>query len=499
MKKEQESKKVKNQKEKSENKIKGNGIRIITVVLAIILISMIGFVGVYKQNQNRAENIIKGYDLAMNLEGARVISIKPEENIITVIKDNEGNTVEDAGELTDEEIKSKGYTKEEVNQNADKLTNENFQKAKDIVEKRLKNMGLEDYTIRLNEETGEIVIEIEENENTDTIVSNLGTTGKFEIQDSETSEVLMNNDDIKEVNVMYGAEDNGTGVYLEIVFNKDGKSKLENITNTYITKDTNTTDTNTTSDTNATDTNTTSDDSKSEEDKKEEEQKKVTMKIDDETIMTTSFDNVIRTGKMQLTVGKTSSSKEIVNENAKRAGNVASVLSYGNLPVDYEITGNEYILSEITNKDFQIAIIAIVSIVGVLLLILIFKYKLLGLLSAISYIGFVALYLILIRYTNSIISIEGVVGIISILIANYVFTRKLLASERKENFTKAVQSVYGDFWLKMLPICIITVVFCFIRWIPVSSFGMTMLWGIILMLVYHLVITVPLIKWKEEK
>ena len=96
-------------KEKQKNNRNGNGIKILTIVLAIILISMIGFIGIYTQKQNRMENLVKGYDLAMDLKGGRVIAIKPTENVETVIKDSEGNIIEE--ELTDEEIEQKGYTK----------------------------------------------------------------------------------------------------------------------------------------------------------------------------------------------------------------------------------------------------------------------------------------------------------------------------------------------------------------------------------------------------
>lgn len=231
--------KQKKEKIQSVKREKGeNIVKIITIILAIILISMIGFVGIYTQNQNRMEDIVKGYDLSTDLKGGRIVSIKPKEDKQTVIKDSEGNEITE--ELTDEQITEKGYTKEEIDKNADKLTKENFKKTKEIIEKRLKNMGLQNYTVRLNEETGEVLMELEENTDTDTVVSNIGATGKFEIQDSETNEVLLNNDDIKLVNVLYNTQNSGTEVYLNIEFNKNGKNKLENVTETYKTINTTT-------------------------------------------------------------------------------------------------------------------------------------------------------------------------------------------------------------------------------------------------------------------
>ena len=92
-------------------------------------------------------------------------------------------------------------------------------------------------------------MEIEENTDTDTVISNISTNGKFEVQDSETKEVLLNNSNVKRANVMYSSENSGTSVYLNIEFNKEGKSKLENISDEYKTINTTNTENATTENT----------------------------------------------------------------------------------------------------------------------------------------------------------------------------------------------------------------------------------------------------------
>ena len=479
----QKKEKIQNVKEEKRERI----IKIITACLITILISMIGFVGIYTQKQNQMKNQIKDYDLSMDLKGARILSIKPKEDKETIIKDTEGNKITE--ELTDEQITEKGYTKEEVNKNAEKLTKENFEKTKTIIQKRLKNMGIENYIIRLNEETGEIFIELEENTETDTIVSNIGATGKFEIQDSETKEVLLDNSDIKLVDVRYNTAETGTDVYLNIQFDKEGKNKLTEITENYKTINTTTE--------NATTENTTSENTTSESETTEA-QKKVVIKIDDEEVTTTSFDNIIRTGSLQLTVGKSSTSRSKINENAKKANNIASTLSFGNLPVDYEVSQNEYILSNITTKKIQqlITIIAIIAVIGLIALML--RYKLTGVLSSIAFIGFTALYLLLVRYVNVIITLEGIFGIAVILVINYILTNKIANSNETGKTAKEVKKEYGKSWLKIIPICIISIVFSFARWTPIASLGMVMLWGLALSAVYQLFITIPLIKINDK-
>lgn len=393
-----------------------------------------------------------------------------------------------------------GYTKEEIPYNSEEtLTVENYKKSKEILEKRLKAMDVQNYTIKLNEQTGDIILELTEDENTDSIISNVGTAGKFEIVDTQTNEVLMTNKDIKLANVMYGSgsstgtTSSGTTVYLNIEFTKEGKQKLEEISNKYIKSEDTGTDENTTE--NETSENTT-DETTSE--------KTITMKIDDEEIMSTSFDEPIRTGKLQLSVGRATTDQDTLQDSIAKASSMATVLDTGNLPLKYEVNGNEYVLSDITENQLQIVQYALIGIVAIGLIVLIIRYKSNGLLGAISYVGLAALFVLIIRYTNVVLSIEGIFAIAIILLLNYIFVNKLLAKlkqneVKKENVKQAIKETYKEFFIKIIPICIMVITFCFIKWIPISSFGMVMFWGIALIAIYHISITNSLLRIKASK
>ena len=180
-------------------------IKTLTIILAIALVTMVSFFGVYVQVQNRMEDKTKPYSYAMDIEGTRNVRLVLNDEKDTIIKDAEGKEVEETEELTDEQIQEKGYTKEEVPINSDDVKKpENYKKSKEIIEKRLKEQGINNYIIKLDEKTGDIIVELEENKQTDIIVGNINTVGKFEITDSETEEVLMDNNDLKDVKVMYG-------------------------------------------------------------------------------------------------------------------------------------------------------------------------------------------------------------------------------------------------------------------------------------------------------
>lgn len=460
---------MKNDNKKSKNVMKT--IKIITIILLIVLISMIGFFGIYKQNKNQMSNIVKDYTYAMDINGARTLKL--------TLNSENGDDVKTA---------------------------ENYETAKTIIEKRLKKLDVQEYKIGVNEETGEITVQIPENTQTDEIVSNLTTVGKFEIIDSETNDVLLDNSSIKSSKVLYNTTQSGTSVYLEISFDKNGKNKLEEISKTYVKSENNTTENTTSEDTNSTEekennteeTNTTSENSKSTE-------KKITMKIDDDEIMSTSFDEAITTGKIQLSVGQASTDSSTVQGYVKQAQNVATVLDSGKLPVKYDVEKNQYVLSNISKQDLiYVAIaMAVVTIIGIIVLIV--KYKTNGLLAGISYIGLSALYLIVIRYTNVTISIDSIFAIGIILILNYIFTNMLLSNIRKMNDSKienvvgkSVSETYKKFFMRIIPICVVVITFCFASWIPMNSFGMTAFWGIVIIAIYNIIITNGLLRIKNK-
>ncbi len=448
---------MKKQNKKNEKIMKT--IKIITISLLIVLVSMIGFFGIYKQNKNQMSNVVKDYTYAMDLNGARTIKL-------TLNTDNS------------DEVK----------------TEENYKTAKEIIEKRLKKLGVEEYKVNVNNENGEITVQIPEDLNTDTIVSNLTTVGKFEILDSETNDVLLDNNSIESSKVLYNRATSGTSVYLEIAFNKDGKNKLEEISKTYVKTENNTTDENTTTDENATteNTNETNTENTTSE-KSSKTEKKISLKIDDSELMSTTFDEPITSGKIQLSVGKATTDSTTLKGYVEQAQNVATVLDSGKLPVKYDMKKNQYILSSITEQDLTYVAVTIAIIAIIAIIVLIIKYKTNGLVAGIAYTGLAALYLLLIRYTNVVISIDSIFAITMMLAFNYIFTIILLSNIKKmkaENVENAVQKsvkeTYKKFFSRIIPVCILAIVFCFIKWTPINSFGMITFWGIVIIAIYYL-------------
>ena len=161
------------------------------------------------------------------------------------------------------------------------------------------------------------------------------------------------------------------------------------------------------------------------------------------------------------------------------------------------------LLSDITKNDINTVFYVMSGIVAIALIVLVIKYKMQGLLGAISYIGLVAIFSLILRYTNVVITIEGIAGIAITLIMSYIFINKLLAKLKGKELNKtiinsAIKETYKEFFIAIIPIIIASITFSFISWEPISSFGMVMFWGIVLIAAYNISISNLLLKLKAS-
>ena len=106
--------------------------------------------------------------------------------------------------------------------------------------------------------------------------------------------------------------------------------------------------------------------------------------------MSTSFEKPIKTGKIQLSIGSPSTDQKTLQGYINQAASIATVLNAGNMPIQYEIEENQYVLSDITEREISIAIYAMLGILAVGMIAFVIKYKKLGALGVISYIGFLS-------------------------------------------------------------------------------------------------------------
>lgn len=440
----------------------------VLVILIILAICLISFVGIFIKDKNQMKNIIPDYLLSANLKGSRVVKLSVDNSTKEITYDSEGNITTDG---VDEEGNLKeGYTKKDEKVNPDEvLTKNNYKKVKEIIEKRLNTYGVGEYILRQNIENGEITLELPEDLNTDNIIANLTFLGKFTIEDSQTNEVLLDNKDVKISSAVYGGTDYGTVVYWKIEFNKEGSKKLEEISKKYIS----TTDE---------DGNTTT--------------KTVSIKIDDEQLTSTHFGKTITNGTLQLSVGSATNDNETISSYLEEASRLAALLNAGRMQVKYT-TGSNIYLSTSTNIDIlKICIYVVILLVLISLVYLCIKYKLNGIFMSISYIGYVASLLIVFRYTNVIITLESLITILSLFAINYMFVTYILnkLKEKNMNIKDIIVKAYIRYTSILIPVLLMAIAFSFVTWIPISSIGMAIFWGLIIMFIYNYVVITALLK-----
>lgn len=441
------------------------------IILLIILLALISFGGIYIQKTKFVENILPEYKLGPDFTGLRNIGLKVSDATKDIYYDLDGNVVDEEGKNTTK--KEESVNKEE------NLTKDNYKKAKEIIEKRLEkikqvqytsagiveNKAIDYYTIKQNEETGKIELKLPENANTDMVLRYVATKGDFTIVDDQDN-VLMDNSYIKEAYVGYSSTSSGVTVYLTIQFDKQGTEKLKEISNTFI---------------------------KTTDEEGNDTTKKIKVKIDDSEMLNTYFTEEISNGMIQLSFGTATGNS--LATYAQEAKNLETLLNAGNLPIVYEADENHYVLSDINKDMLFIPAIVIMSLLVIGIIILIVKYKVKGLLGAISIIGYIATFLIIVRLTNVVITLEGVAGFITSIILEYISIMYAL-NKMKENTDLTCNQCFTKFLPILVPIAISTVILCFVKWLPIYSFGMTMFWGIILVIVYNHVVTKLLVSEK---
>ena len=457
-------------------------IKLIAKILTIIIICLVGFVGIYLPWKQPIEmnNLVKEYNLSKDLKGYREIILKVSD--ANKVLDADKKVIGDTDSYNDDTIKEQKYTKSDEKVNSSEVLNEqNYEKSKSIIEKRLSKFGVQDYNLSMDKQSGTIYIQIPEDTNTDRVVNNITQTGSVELKDSkDDTKVYLKSENLKEAKVLYNQETTGTAVYMSLQFNKEGKEILKNISeNEYKTlpekdtdksEDANNEENKEADNTDESKKEDSTESSSSEENK--EEQKQVTLYISGSAVTTTSFDEPVETGNIDLRTAQPTTDSDALQNSITSAQTISALLNNGVLPIKYNVKENQYVKTDINAETVKKVIIAVAVIVAILLVYMIKKHKTRGILATISYIGFVSLYTILLRVFNVTIALEGIAGGIIILVLNYLVNMKLLEvnGDKKEYYKSYLE-------------------FVFIPVTTLASIGMTLFWGIVLMLAYNVTLT----------
>ena len=384
-------------------------VKMITIILSIALITIISIFGIYVKDEHRMKNLLPEYKLGMKFNKTLLIDYKVNDSIKTEKYDKEGNLVTEEGheeheqqELEPEIFEEEEYTVVEIPTNSPEiLTRENYLKTKKILENRLNILGINQYNIRLNETTGKLSLEVEDTQENEKNIQYIIEKGGFSVTDAETEEILITNEMVKETSVVYSSEITETIVYVKVDLNEEGKNKLKEISQKYTPE-------------------------KTLEDGTTTESKKVNIMVSDSNYFGEGidFEEVMETGTIYLPVGA-SSDQEEVKEYTKAAQGLNIILGKDTLPIIYDVSA-EIVEPSINNKMMTAYLYVSLVIIAILMSIFIIRFRTMGLLGILLETGYVSILLLLVRYTNVVLTIEGIGGIILISIINFVVTFKLL-------------------------------------------------------------------------
>ena len=280
------------------------------------------------------------------------------------------------------------------------------------------------------------------------------TKGELELIDSETDEVLIDNSYIKNCEII---QDDMTskGVYLSIRLNKEGEKKVEELKKMY---------------------------SELKDDEGNTVTRSLIFKIDDEQLQTDTYSNILGNKELVYPIESVSTTQSMLQTNLIEASNILMILNSGSYPIEYVIESDELLIPNTENIKLIFAII-ITVILTITHIIMVIRYKEKGILGVISGIGYIAVLLLIIRYTNTLITYQSIAALIITTILTYVFI--ILAINKNEDLRKNVKSLISI----SIPVLIIAIVFSFARQAQVNSFGIALFWGTLISNIYNFLYT----------
>lgn len=454
---------------------------IIFCLVAIILI-IVGFIGVYFQVQGKSIDLVPEYTLGTDLYGIMEYRFLPDdsEEEKDVYVDESGNIKGEVVESTDTEEETEKnldipYSIETkiVKANEEKdLTKNNFETVKEILSKRFKKFDVIDYSIRMDNITGNTVIELSRKDERDWSTLLVGDSqvqlskplymfdGKLTMTDSQTGVILLDNSNINNVySEAIQTSETGYVVYLQIELNEEGTKILKDVSNKY--KEYTTTDGTTQID-------------------------YVTISLDDLNLVTTYFPDEYDRQILSVPISNELTDNTDIKNYAETANLLAEIINIGELPVSYEISSQLFIRSSVEENVLSIVFIILYVILFIIAVVLTIKFRVSGFIAGILNAGLIALITIILRFLEVTISISSLMSLFVAMGLNVVFLWIYLSNKKDdEGFLNAFKKYY----LIIMPVIIISFVFTFFPNEAISGIGNVLFWALLVQVIYNFVFT----------
>ena len=486
----------------------------VLAILVILLLCLVSFGGIYVKDRNVFKNILPDYVLGMDLDTNTILKLDVDKSADETTE--EQANVEENTEENQENNESTETEKKEDNgqaQKENKYTVDNYKKSKEIMEKRLKLSGIEQYTIRLDEETGSIVLEFpdkvkdgiiaysltngdvqfnikandtdssEATEAQETTVEGSEETANAENKETEENKeenkpnnvtgLIADNKSIKKVTLltknMEYVKLGGAYIQMDIEFTNEAIKKFKDIKNSYVIP----TDEN-----------------------GAQKENTVTLSIDGMDIYTRAESVFLESainGRIEIDSNYATDAENLADLEETFNG-AKAVLETEKLPLTYTSAYQNKVHSNISS----IGIISVfVVILAVMLVYLVIKFKLYGVFAELAILGFSALLMLVLRWTSVQISVASIVSIAALTILQFIYLNSILSNGKSKKVFNGKTIEYT----KMLIPAFIFGIFAAalpalknIGIIPgntfdIASFGMVIFWGLIIFELFNNIIT----------
>ena len=479
--------------------------RLVVIVLAVLIFA-VAFLGVYAKEKGVWIAKLKGYNYGMDFSGYRELKFVLDDSEATekeyYVDDNGnimGEVASDESSLTSSEINlvdEDGNPIETDDANADDESAEdkeddptsaykiekrmvspnpveartpaNYENTKKIVQKRLEKINGYEYNIRVDNETGDIVLEVPDDEENILLQKSIMTTkGNLKIVDSQNGLILLDSDKIQSATAIQGPDSesgNGYQMYVTIQYKKEAIETLREISTKYVKEET-------------------SEDEDDISSSEEEKIKTVKIMLDDTNLRETYFGDELKDGAISIPVGEAYTDYSKFEEVRNQVVAMANAINGESLPLEYELSSDTFIKSAITENTRRNIKIAFAIVVIAISAALIVRYKMRGLIAAALGITYAGALSLLIRYTNVYVTFNSACTYALAIVMNYYLLLKILEysknDEIKDHFARAIK----EYYLMTIPVWIVGLIFTFAYGIAISSIGMVTFWGMFLQLV----------------
>lgn len=350
------------------------------------------------------------------------------------------------------------------------ITTEDLEKSKTVICKRLENINIYDYFVRIDESTKQIHVEIPANTEDKTrdpleAVKGLDRTAKIEFRDPDGN-VLLSGPDIK--SAKYSEEPTNstsstlsTDPHVVLEFSEEGTKKFAAATEKLIGKT-------------------------------------LAITLDGEKITEPYVNSKIDSNTAIITLGKGTYA-----EKKAEAKQYAMLIDSGTLPFTLDVINKEYVGPYIGQKALEISVMAGILSIALISIFMIVVYRLPGLVATIALLCYTAIMLYVMVVTNISITLSGIAGaILSVgmaVDANVIIFERL-KEELRQNFgyKKAFERSFKNAMSSIIDGNTTTIVIGLLLYIfgigPVKGFGIVLAIGVLISMFTAVFVTKVILK-----